>query len=65
MANKIGTADTRKLEDTKGWDFRDDSGSGNEALVKPFNPEDASVSESFNQTLGTIKTADIVETKLE
>ena len=56
--SKIGTADTRKLEDTKGWDFSDESGSGG-ASITPFNPAgETSFAGSVNQTQGTIKTFD-------
>lgn len=50
VSNKIGTADTRKLEDTKGWDFSDESpGSG--GSVKPFNQgENSFIMSEINQT---------------
>lgn len=49
VTSKIGTADTRKLEDTKGWDFSDESGSGG-ASITPFNPGETSFAASVNLT---------------
>ena len=49
VTSKIGTADTRKLEDTKGWDFSDESGSGG-ASITPFNAGETSFAASANLT---------------